>query len=149
MLMSSTPQPEATPRRRVEAQCADRGTQAVVSGCVALLGGDRSDRQLIISLGGSSARQMLLGNSRADEMLWLRVWATRGLLWAWDGTAVDALRGALLDDAWRVREMAAKVVARHLVGDLLTNVANLREDPVARVRHAAERAVARLAVAKA
>ena len=92
---------------------------------------------------------MLLGNSRADEMLWLRVWATRGLLWAWDGRAVDSLRGALLDDAWRVREMAAKVVARHLVGDLLTNVATLRGDPVARVRHAAERAVTRRAVAKA
>jgi hypothetical protein len=92
---------------------------------------------------------MLLGNSRADDTLWFRVWATRGLLWAWDGTSVDALRGALLDDAWRVREMAAKAVARHLVGDLLTDVANLRQDPVARVRHAAERAVTRLTVAKA
>jgi hypothetical protein len=91
---------------------------------------------------------MLLGDSRADEMLWLRIWATRGLLWAWDGVAVDALRGALVDDAWRVREMAAKVVARHLVGDLLANVSELRDDPVARVRQASERAVARLAHAK-
>jgi hypothetical protein len=147
--MSSTAEPEVTPRRRIEALCADRGTHAVVSGCVALLGGDRSDRQLIISLGGSSARQILLGNSRADEMLWLRVWATRGLLWAWDGTAIDALRGALLDEAWRVREMAAKAVARHLVGGLVNDVANLREDPVGRVRYAAERAVTRLAIARA
>jgi len=41
---------------------------------------------------------------------------------------------AARDDAWRVREMAAKVVARHLLGDLMSNVANLRSDPVARVR---------------
>jgi hypothetical protein len=45
----------------------------------------------------------------------------------------------------RVREMAAKVVARNLVGDALDDVAPLREDPVRRVRVAATRAVATLA----
>ena len=44
----------------------------------------------------------------------------------------------------KLREMAAKVVARHLVGDLLSAVADLRTDPVPRVRAAADRAVARL-----
>jgi hypothetical protein len=40
--------------------------------------------------------------------------------------------------------MAAKVIARNLVGDALDDVASLREDPVRRVRVAAGRAVATL-----
>ena len=48
---------------------------------------------------------------------------------------------ALRDESWRVREMAAKVVARHALGDALPVVARLRGDPVARVRVAAHRAV--------
>ena len=35
-------------------------------------------------------------------------------------------------------------VARHLIGDALTDVAELRDDPVHRVRTAATRAVTRL-----
>lgn len=40
-----------------------------------------------------------------------------------------------------VREMAAKVVARHRVGGALDAVAPLRDDPIPRVRAAAHRAV--------
>lgn len=76
---------------------------------------------------------------------WLRVWGARGLLWSWDPPAVDAVRVALTDEAWRVREMAAKVVARHLVDDVQPNVAELVHDPVPRVRAAASRALALLA----
>lgn len=72
------------------------------------------------------------------------MWGARGLLWAWDNSALAALRAALRDPAWRVREMAAKVVARNLVGDALDDVAPLRDDPVRRVRVAATRAVATL-----
>jgi hypothetical protein len=60
--------------------------------------------------------------------------AIRGLLWAWDSAVSIALR----DESWRVREMAAKV-ARHLVGDALPAVVELRDDPVPRVRAAAQR----------
>jgi len=52
--------------------------------------------------------------------------------------------GALNDDAWRVREMALRVVARHRLDDALTTVADLQEDPVPRVRAAASRALVRL-----
>lgn len=48
------------------------------------------------------------------------------------------------DSAWRVREMAAKVVAKRRIGDALPMVAALRDDPVPRVRRAAERALLRL-----
>ncbi len=77
------------------------------------------------------------------------MWGARGLLWAWDGTAREAEHAALRDEAWRVREMAAKVVARHLIGDALTDVAELRDDPTQRVRTAATRALVRLTRARA
>jgi predicted P-loop ATPase/GTPase len=43
--------------------------------------------------------------------------------------------------------MAGKVVARNLVVDATAEMARLREDPVPRVRRAAERALIRLAEA--
>lgn len=71
------------------------------------------------------------------------------MLWAWDQGAAPALTGALADESWRVREMAAKVVARHLVGAALPQVVVLGGDPVPRVRSAAARAVHRLTQAGA
>ena len=134
-----------TPRQSVESACARDGRDTVVAGCVRLLTGDDSDVTLIISLGGPHAERVLDGGPTEDQRYWLRVWAARGLLWAWDDNATEAVRSALRDPAWRVREMCAKVIARHAVGDLLEAVADLREDPVPRVRTAAIRAVDTLA----
>ena len=67
--------------------------------------------------------------------------AARGLLHVWDDVAASSVVQATMDDSWRVREMAAKVIARHAVGDGLDAVVRLQEDPVARVRVAATRAV--------
>jgi hypothetical protein len=69
----------------------------------------------------------------------------RGLLWAFDDVAFEFLEAALHDDAWRVREMAVKEVARPRLEDLLAAVAGLQDDPVVRVRAAASRAFMRLA----
>ncbi|MDX6197179.1 MAG: hypothetical protein QOJ79_330 [Actinomycetota bacterium] len=94
----------------------------------------------------------VFGNQHSPEWLesevnayWLRVWGARGLLWNWDPRAVPSLRAALSDEAWRVREMAAKVVARHLVDEVQPALVELCHDPVPRVRAAAARAVAVLA----
>jgi hypothetical protein len=76
-----------------------------------------------------------------------RVGAARGLLQPGDATGRSSRQR--LDEAWRVREMAAKVIARHQVGDALPTVAALTHDPVPRVRSAAERAVMILAAARA
>jgi hypothetical protein len=133
-----------TPRQSIEAECARRGRADVVAGCVRLVTGDDADAALIMALGGPGARRLVHGGPRPDQRYWLRVWGARGLLWVWDDTALDAVTAALADDAWRVREMAAKVVARHLLGDALPAVAALRDDPVPRVRAAANRAVAML-----
>jgi hypothetical protein len=129
-----------TPRQSIEAECARRGRAAVVAGCVGLVEGHDVDPSLLVALGGPGADKFLDGRPH-DDTYWLRVWGARGLLWAWDDSALEAVRRALRDEAWRVREMAAKVVARNLVGDLLPEVAALRDDPVPRVRAAASRAV--------
>jgi hypothetical protein len=109
---------------------------------VQLITGDDTDAALIVALGGPPARRLLAGDPATDQRYWLRVWAARGLLWAWDDSGLDGVRMAVRDPAWRVRELAAKVVARHLLGDLLPVMAKLQGDPVPRVRAAATRAVA-------
>lgn len=132
-----------TPRESVEQECARRGKAEVVAGCVALLGDGGVDAELILALGGPPARWAVTGEPAGPDY-WLRVWALRGLLWAWDDVALQSVESALNDDAWRVREMALKVVARHTLEDAWDTVVRLEEDPVARVREAASRALMRL-----
>lgn len=139
----------APPRVRIEAECRRRSRSALAAGCARLIMGDDTDVELILVLGGATARSVSSTGPREDLRYWLRVWGARGLLWAWDGTAREAEHAALRDEAWRVREMAAKVVARHLIGDALTDVAELRDDPTQRVRTAATRALVRLTRARA
>lgn len=132
-----------TPRESIELVCARRGKNAVVAGCIELLGGGDVDAELILALGGPPARWVITGEPSGPPY-WVRVWATRGLLWAWDDAALQSIEVALNDDAWRVREMALKVVARHNLEDTLLTVVELQEDPVARVRAAASRALMRI-----
>lgn len=132
-----------TPRQNIEDECSRRGKDAVVAGCVTLLDGGEVDAELIVALGGPPAYWAVSGE-RGGPPYWLRVWAARGLLWNWTDEALPAVMAALRDDAWRVREMAAKVVARHQLGDALAIVADLRDDPNPRVRTAASRALVRL-----
>src|SRR3954454_11286272 len=132
-----------TPRESVEQECARRGKDEVVAGCIELLTGGETDAELIVALGGPPAHWVVSGEPSGPPY-WLRVWAARGLLWAWDDAAYQAVEAALRDDAWRVREMALKVVARHELEDALSAVVDVQEDPVARVRSAASRALMRL-----
>jgi hypothetical protein len=138
-----------TPRQSITAECHRRGKSAVVSGCIDLIEGRDVDDGLILALGGPAAEYVLSGSEGGREGYWPRVWAARGLLHAWDGAATAAIIRATADDAWRVREMAAKVIARYRVGDALPAVAGLRDDDVPRVRAAAERAVAALTASRA
>jgi hypothetical protein len=135
-----------TPKSRILAECARRGNDALVSGCVALIEGryDDMDDSLVIALGGDHGRNVLHGYNGGKAGYWPRVWAARGLLHAWNDAATGAIIMATADEAWRVREMAGKVIARHHVGAALQAVAALRADKVQRVRAAAERAVVTL-----
>jgi hypothetical protein len=109
---------------------------------------DVSD-DMITVLGGEPARYVLDGGAGGRPGYWPRVWGARGLLHQWDPAATEAIIEATHDEAWRVREMAAKVIARHAVGDALDAVAALRTDEVERVQAAASRAVTVLTAAAA
>lgn len=138
-----------TPREGVAAECARRGRQALVTGCIALIEGRQVDDELVSALGGASAQYVLEGGEGGKSGHWPRVWAARGLLHAWAPEATAAIVLATSDGAWRVREMAAKVIARHQVDEGLEAVARLLDDQVPRVRTAAQRAVEALTVAGA
>ena len=74
----------------------------------------------------------------------VRTWALRAMLCAWDESASATVIEALGDEHWRPREMALKVVAKRLVDGDIDAVARLRDDPVPRVQAAARRALGRL-----
>jgi hypothetical protein len=138
---------ELTPRQSIELECARRGRAQLADGCIALLAGQDVDDGLIIALGGPVAQVVLHDGPRQRNQYWRRVWGARGLLHAWDARAEGAIVAATADEHWRVREMAAKVIARHAVDAGLEAVAELRADPVPRVRAAAERATVLLTAA--
>jgi hypothetical protein len=140
---------ELTPRQSIERECARRGTARLVAGCLELLHGRDADDDLVVAIGGPHARAVLDSGPAPVHRYWLRVWAARTLLYVWDDSAAAAVRDALSDDSWRVREMAVRVVARRLLGDALPAIAALRNDPVPRVRAAAARAEQRLTAALA
>ena len=148
--MATTSNWGITPRESVERECRDRGDSVVIDGCIKLLGGVTDvDPTLIYALGGPPARWAVSGGDGGPDY-WLRVWAARGLLWAWDDRATPAVKEALNDPAWRVREMAVKVAAKHHLGDLLQPLERLRDDdPNRRVATASERAIARIVAAQA
>jgi hypothetical protein len=115
----------------------------VVDGCVDLLMGRGADPDLIVALGGPPAGWAKSGEA-SGPAYWLKVWAARGLLYNWDEVAVPAVISALDDGAWRVREMALKVVARHEIREAATTVTRLEKDPSPRVEAAAARARVRI-----
>ena len=140
----------ARPQLRIEHACRRLGRGEVVSRCLRLLaGGGVDDPEFLVALGGMAAVHLLDAGVPPEQAYWLRVWGARGLLWAGPGDDAGVLRAALADDAWRVREMTCKVLARHRLGDLLEDVAQLESDPVARVRSAASRAAACIIAAEA
>lgn len=127
------------PKEAIAAESERRGKGEFVAGCIALLRAEPVDDALVLALGGAHAARVL--DSGPDAQYWLRVWATRGLLWTWQDAAATALVEALSDEHWRVREMAAKVVARNRVGAAFEAVEPLCDDQVPRVAQAAQRAI--------
>jgi HEAT repeat protein len=134
-----------TPRQSIEALCRQRGTKTVVANCVDILSNRGVDEETLLALAGPAAEQVLQGREGGLDGYWPRVWAMRGFLYAWNETAVPVVIAGAADPHWRVREMSAKVVARHQVADAVDAMAGLLEDSVPRVRSAADRALMRLA----
>ena len=133
-----------TPRQSVEAECRRTDLDQVVDKCLAILRQRQVDDGFLFVIGGPGARNVLDGREGGIDGYWPRVWALRALMYAWTGRGAAVVIRATGDDSWRVREMAAKVIARHQLDEGLAAVLELGSDEVARVRSAAERAKQRL-----
>ena len=129
--------PDDSPQDRVAAAIAILGETEVVERAVALLAGLNAGEEFLIVAGGPHAQGLLDG---APPLYWPEVWGARVLLYAWNDSAVDAVTAGLQNQAWRVREMCARVTAARN----LPFAAELREllrDDTARVRGSAARAL--------
>jgi HEAT repeat protein len=138
----------STPRESIAAACARRGVTEVVAACVTLIRGGDVAPDLVAELAGPGQERFL--DAPPDQRYWLRVWGVRGLLWALTapgappatGRVVTAAVGVALGDRhWRVREMAAKLVARHGLDAARPALTVMLADGTPRVRVAAARAL--------
>jgi hypothetical protein len=136
--MTDTPIPvESSPSERLTAAIEQFGEAGVVERSIALLGGFNVGDEFLLYLGGVHAQGIVDG---APALYWPEVWGARALLTVWDDSASDAVAAALTNQAWRVREMAARVVgARSLA--LAGTLRAMLTDEVARVRAASARAL--------
>lgn len=138
------------PAMRLGALTALAGATVVAEWCARLLSGvapyDDPQWPSIGWLGGAHATSLLRrrGKDLGDQAYWPRVWAARGLLHIWSQAAAAAVVTGLCDEAWRVREMAAKVAGKRELGDAVDELVHLTDDPVPRVRLAAIRALGRI-----
>ena len=130
-----------TPRQSIEAACHQLGEKQVVDSCVRVINERDMDAEFGYWLSGPHSQVVLNGAEGGVSGRWPRTWALRAFLYAWDPSAEPAVLVCLSDDAWRVREMAAKVVACRHIGEALDQISALRDDEVPRVRAAAQRAL--------
>ncbi|MFP7760924.1 HEAT repeat domain-containing protein [Marisediminicola sp. LYQ85] len=114
------------------------GPDAVVERALALLAGANAGEDFLLYAGGKHAKGVLEG---APALYWPEVWGARALLYVWNDTAVDAVIAGLTNEAWRVREMCARVAAERGV-EAPDHLRALLTDDVARVRAVAAEALA-------
>jgi len=133
--------PSWTPARGAAQAEAALGRLAVVAWCCDLLTGrlapDDPDGPPLEWIGGAPGTFPLERWQRPDQAYWPRVWAIRAFRYIWDPSAEPAVRRALGDESWRVREHACTVVALREVPDVADQLAELTSDEVPRVRRAA------------
>lgn len=116
------------------------GEADVVARAVQLASGVHVAEEYLLVVGGDHARGILEG---APVLYWPELWGVRALLYVWDDSAAAAVTAALGNQAWRVREMAARVAAARGL-DVVPQLTRLLTDDVPRVRAAAVRALGAL-----
>lgn len=131
---------EASPADRIAAAVKFYGEDDVVERASALLSGANAGDDFLLYVGGEHAQGILHG---APALYWPELWGARTLMYVWNDSARIAIRAGLKNQAWRVREMSAKVVL-HRELPLASSVAPLLTDGVGRVRVAAARALAEI-----
>ncbi len=121
------------------------GERGLIDRCVRLYREmDWGDEPELMSYVGGRAGPRWVQLGFGTQAYFVRTWALRAMLYAWDESAASTVIEALGDEHWRPREMALKVVARRLVDGDVEAVARLQDDPVPRVRSAARRTLERL-----
>ena len=133
-----------SPRTSITRFGAVVGEDSLVQALISLLEGEELTAELGEVLAGPASHTVLEGREGGPSGYWARVWALRGLLYVFNERATDHVVAATSDPAWRVREMALKVIAARRLDDGLEAAARCQDDDVARVRAAASRALARL-----
>lgn len=133
-----------TPREYVRDACARSGAAEVARRSAALLRGadPAANEAFLRTLGFNGEMEWLL---REPNPYWARVWGARALRYCWDESAAAAVLAGLHDEAWRVVEHCAVIVADRELADAVPILVELTEHPVPRVRVAAIRALSRVA----
>jgi HEAT repeat protein len=127
-----------SPAQRIAAAVARFGESIVAERAASLLMGGNEGDEFLLYVGGRHAQGVLDG---APPLYWPEVWGARALTFVWDASAASAVRRGLGDQAWRVREMCARVCFLRRLPETEALTA-LLTDEVARVRSAAARALA-------
>lgn len=138
MNQESAPIPlDDSPGDRIAKAVTLYGEATVAKRAASLLTGANEGADFLLWVGGQHAQGVLDG---APPLYWPEVWGARALLFVWDDSAASAVHRGLGDQAWRVREMCARVVLARKLPEVEALVA-LLGDEVARVRIAAARAL--------
>jgi HEAT repeat protein len=133
----TTVQIDDSPGDRIAAAITRFGEKTVVDRSASLLMGGNEGEEFLLIVGGRHAQGVLDG---APPLYWPEVWGARALTFVWADTAAPAVHRGLGDQAWRVREMCARVAFLRRLPEQDALVA-LLSDEVARVRGAAARAL--------
>jgi len=128
----------ASLEERIQAAVEREGETSVVLRARSLLEGGYEGEDFLRVVGGPHADGILAG---APSLYWPELWGARALNYVWSDAAAPAVIAGLGNQAWRVREMCAKVAALRSIAapEALTA---LTKDDHARVRAAAARALA-------
>ena|GEM_PF-675040 len=126
-----------SPAARIAHAVKALGEAEVIERATALLGGLNAGEEFLLYAGGRHAQGILDG---APPLYWPELWGARVFLYVWNDSASYAIRAGLTNQAWRVREMCAKVVAERSIA-CPEQLAEIATDEVARVRAQAARAL--------
>jgi hypothetical protein len=132
-----------TPREYVRDACARYGVPEVARRSAALLRGadPANDEAFLRALGFRGEMSWLL---QEPNPYWARVWGARALRYCWDESVRDAVLDGLHDDAWRVVEHCAVIVADRELAEAAPTLVELTEHRVPRVRVATVRGLSRV-----
>lgn len=123
---------------RMEVAIKYYGEAEVVERALSLMDGNNEGEDFLLFVGGEHAQGILDG---APVLYWPELWGLRALQYAWNDTAAPAVVNALHNTAWRVREMAARVIAVREI-PAASELIELLGDKTPRVRIAVARALA-------